>query len=195
MGESGSEAGRIPQQTIYRAMGHSGHLCVMASEESEGIIPIPDEGKRGRYVLMFDPLDGSSNIDVNASIGTIFSIHRQITTGTADGLLEDCLQKGDAANRGRLLHLRIEHDDGVHHRARRQRIHSRPSLGEFLLSHENIRHSQTGRSTASTKATLNQWDTEPAATSITSRGTCKADGRPYSARYIGSSWRTSIAIC
>ena len=74
-GEAVQKLDEFAQQTIYRAMGHSGHLCVMASEESEGIIPIPDGGKRGRYVLMFDPLDGSSNIDVNASIGTIFSIH------------------------------------------------------------------------------------------------------------------------
>src|SRR6266480_977594 len=92
-GESVQKLDEFAQQTIYRAMGHSGHLCVMASEESEDIIPIPDEGKRGRYVLMFDPLDGSSNIDVNASIGTIFSIHRKITTAK-DGSLQDCLQKG-----------------------------------------------------------------------------------------------------
>src|SRR5687767_4431020 len=80
-GEQVQKLDEFAQETIYRAMGHSGHVCVMASEEVEEIIPNPPGSKRGRYVLMFDPLDGSSNIDVNASIGTIFSIHRKITTG------------------------------------------------------------------------------------------------------------------
>src|SRR5215468_12184554 len=93
-GEVVMKLDEFAQQTIYRTMGNCGHLCVMASEESEGIIPVPDGGKRGKYVLMFDPLDGSSNIDVNASIGTIFSIHRKITAQEDDGSLEDCLQKG-----------------------------------------------------------------------------------------------------
>src|SRR5438874_4675323 len=75
-------------------MGHSGHVCVMASEESEGIIPIPDGGKRGKYVLLFDPLDGSSNIDVNVSIGTIFSILRRVTPDNTAGTITDFLQPG-----------------------------------------------------------------------------------------------------
>ena len=82
-GEAVQKLDEFAQHTICRAMGHNGHLCVMASEESEDIIPIPDGSKRGKYVLMFDPLDGSSNIDVNASIGTIFSIHRKIKIGRA----------------------------------------------------------------------------------------------------------------
>src|SRR3989304_1332667 len=59
---------------LIRAMDHGGHLCVMASEEEENIIHIPNRFKIGKYVLLFDPLDGSSNIDANISIGTIFSI-------------------------------------------------------------------------------------------------------------------------
>src|SRR5262249_34775854 len=92
-GEHVQKLDEFAQQTICRAMGHNGHLCVMASEESENIIPIPG-AKKGKYVLMFDPLDGSSNIDVNASIGTIFSIHRRVTNHKPDGSVEDCLQKG-----------------------------------------------------------------------------------------------------
>src|ERR1041385_2024286 len=76
-GESVQKLDDFAQQTIYRAMGHNGHLCVMASEESEGIIPLPDGSRRGKYVLMFDPLDGSSNIDVHANIGKTFSLHHQ----------------------------------------------------------------------------------------------------------------------
>ena len=81
------------QDVIYRAMDHTGALCCMVSEESEDILPIPEQFPKGKYVLIFDPLDGSSNIDVNVSIGTIFSVHRKITDGE-DGTVEDCLQAG-----------------------------------------------------------------------------------------------------
>jgi len=59
-------------------MDHGGHLCVMASEENEDVLHIPDDYPKGRYVLLFDPLDGSSNIDANVTIGTIFSIYRRV---------------------------------------------------------------------------------------------------------------------
>ena len=79
---------------LIRAMDHGGHLCVMASEEEENIIHIPNRFKIGKYVLLFDPLDGSSNIDANISIGTIFSIYKRITPEGKPGTLEDCLQQG-----------------------------------------------------------------------------------------------------
>ncbi|HLA45279.1 MAG TPA: class 1 fructose-bisphosphatase, partial [Aggregatilineales bacterium] len=78
---------------IYKMNDHTGRLCVMASEEHEDIIPIPAQFDCGNYVLIFDPLDGSSNIDVNVSVGTIFSIFRKVTDGER-GTVEDCLQPG-----------------------------------------------------------------------------------------------------
>src|SRR5574339_251204 len=78
-------------ETIIKALDHGGRLCAMASEEEPDIIPIPEHFKCGKYVLLFDPLDGSSNIDVNVSTGTIFSIHRKISDGEC-GTLDDCLQ-------------------------------------------------------------------------------------------------------
>ena len=144
-GETVQKLDEFAQQTIYRAMGHSGHLCVMASEESENIIPIPDGGKRGKYVLMFDPLDGSSNIDVNASIGTIFSIHRKITKDTVDGSLQDCLQQGcNQVAAGYFIYgsstvMVYTTGHGVHG------FTLDPSLGEFLLSHENIKTPTRGK--------------------------------------------------
>lgn len=185
-GESVQKLDTFAQNTIYRAMGHSGHLCVMASEEAEDIIPIPDEGKRGRYVLMFDPLDGSSNIDVNASIGTIFSIHRKITTRTADGVLEDCLQKGTlqiAAGYfiyGSSTMMVYTTGHGVNG------FTLDPSLGEFLLSHENIRTPKRGRIYSINEGNNNQWDEGTRRYIEHVKQDAKADGRPYSARYIGS---------
>ncbi|MEZ4414888.1 MAG: class 1 fructose-bisphosphatase [Gemmatimonadota bacterium] len=126
------------QDVLYKAMDHAGNLCCMVSEESEEIIPIPARFPTGDYVLIFDPLDGSSNIDVNISIGTIFSIHRQITDGR-DGTLEDCLQPGSrqvAAGYvvyGSSTMLVYSAGHGVHG------FTLDPSIGEFLLSHPNIR--------------------------------------------------------
>jgi fructose-1,6-bisphosphatase I len=173
------------QQTIYRAMGHSGHLCVMASEESEGIIPIPDGGKRGRYVLMFDPLDGSSNIDVNASIGTIFSIHRKITQGV-DGSLEDCLQPGtEQLAAGYFIYgsstmMVYTTGHGVNG------FTLDPSLGEFLLSHENIRIPKRGKIYSINEGNIHQWDAGTRRYVEHVKADQKSDGRPYSLRYIGS---------
>ncbi len=185
-GEAVQKLDEFAQQTIYRAMGHSGHLCVMASEESEGIIPIPDGGKRGRYVLMFDPLDGSSNIDVNASIGTIFSIHRKITTGKADGSLEDCLQRGtEQLAAGYFIYgsstmMVYTTGHGVNG------FTLDPSLGEFLLSHENIRIPKRGKIYSINEGNINQWDAGTRRYIEHVKQEQKADGRPYSLRYIGS---------
>jgi fructose-1,6-bisphosphatase I len=87
-GEEVQKLDVFANDVIYRALDHSGTLACMASEENEDFIPIPEKFPAGDYVLLFDPLDGSSNIDVNVSIGTIFSIHRKISGGER-GTLED----------------------------------------------------------------------------------------------------------
>jgi fructose-1,6-bisphosphatase I len=185
-GEAVQKLDEFAQQTIYRAMGHSGHLCVMASEESEGVIPIPDGGKRGRYVLMFDPLDGSSNIDVNASIGTIFSIHRKITTHALDGNIEDCLQRGtEQLAAGYFIYgsstmMVYTTGHGVNG------FTLDPSLGEFLLSHENIKIPKRGRIYSINEGNINQWDEGTRRYVEHVKQENKSDGRPYSLRYIGS---------
>src|SRR5438552_4104267 len=79
---------------IYRAMDHGGHLCAMASEENDDILKIPEQYDCGKYILLFDPLDGSSNIDVNVTIGTIFSIYRRVTEDNTPGDIRDFLQPG-----------------------------------------------------------------------------------------------------
>ena len=185
-GESVQKLDEFAQATIYRAMGHSGHLCVMASEEAEDIIPIPDEGKRGRYVLMFDPLEGSSNIDVNASIGTIFSIHRKITNHTPDGSLEDCLQKGtEQLAAGYFIYgsstmMVYTTGHGVNG------FTLDPSLGEFLLSHENIRIPKRGKMYSINEGNFTKWDAGTRRYIEHLKQDNKADGRPYTLRYIGS---------
>jgi len=75
-GEAVRKLDSYANEVIIRAMEPGGHLCAMASEESAGPIILPPE-RRGKYILLFDPLDGSTNIDVNVTIGTIFSIYRR----------------------------------------------------------------------------------------------------------------------
>ena len=124
-------------EVIFKAMDHTGNLCCMASEEHPDIVPIPEQFPLGKYVLLYDPLDGSSNIDVNVSIGTIFSIHRKVSRGR-NGCLEDCLQVGSrqlAAGYvvyGSSTMLVYTSGAGVHG------FTLDPSIGEFLLSHPNI---------------------------------------------------------
>jgi fructose-1,6-bisphosphatase I len=184
-GESVQKLDEFAQQTICRAMGHNGHLCVMASEESADIIPIPGT-KKGKYVLMFDPLDGSSNIDVNASIGTIFSIHRRITNHSPDGSLEDCLQKGiDQIAAGYFIYgsstmMVYTTGHGVHG------FTLDPSLGEFLLSHENIRTPMRGRIYSINEGHVHSWDDGTRRYIDYLKNGQKVSRHPYSLRYIGS---------
>lgn len=112
-------------EAIYKAMDHGGHLCVMASEENEGVLHIPDDYPKGKYVLLFDPLDGSSNIDANITIGTIFSIFRRVSN-SGKGTLADCPSTRLQANSGRICRLRIEHHANLYNRRRRSRFYSRP---------------------------------------------------------------------
>lgn len=125
------------ERTIYRMNDHTGRLAVMASEEEEGIIPIPERYETGKYVLIYDPLDGSSNIDYNVSVGTIFAVHRRKSVD-GPGTLEDCLQPGhDLVAAGYIIYgsstmLVYSTGQGVHG------FTLDPRVGEFLLSHPNM---------------------------------------------------------
>ena len=184
-GEAVQKLDEFAQQTICRAMGHNGHLCVMASEESADLIPIPGH-KKGKYVLMFDPLDGSSNIDVNASIGTIFSIHRRVTNHSPDGRLEDCLQKGiEQIAAGYFIYgsstmMVYTTGHGVYG------FTLDPSLGEFLLSHESIRTPMRGKIYSINEGNVNSWDEGTRRYVNYLKDDQKDQGHPYSLRYIGS---------
>jgi fructose-1,6-bisphosphatase I len=137
-GETVQKLDIFADQVMFRALDHTGLVACMASEENETFLPIPDKFPAGEYVVIYDPLDGSSNIDVNVSIGTIFSIHRKVSTGER-GTLEDCLQPGSRqVAAGYVLYgsstmLVYTTGAGVHG------FTLDPSIGEFLLSHPNMR--------------------------------------------------------
>lgn len=143
-GEAQQKLDIYADQIIAKLCDHTGRLCIMASEEHEEIITIPSGYQKGRYVLVYDPLDGSSNIDVNVSTGTIFGIYRCLDWDHR-GRLEDCLQPGNKLiGSGYILYgtstmLVYTTGSGVHG------FTLDPDLGEFLLSHENIRIPEPGR--------------------------------------------------
>jgi fructose-1,6-bisphosphatase I len=184
-GETVMKLDEYAENTLYRAIGSTGMLCAMASEESEGVIRLPEGKPRGKYVLLYDPLDGSSNIDVNTSIGTIFSIHRRITTGN-DGTEEDCLQPGfRQAAAGYFIYgsstmMVYTTGHGVHG------FTLDPALGEFLLSHENIRMPDRGKIYSINEGNQSKWDEATRRYVSWLKDADGADGRPYSMRYIGS---------
>lgn len=184
-GEIQAKLDRFAHDTIYRAMDHGGHLCVMASEENPEIIPIPDRFPKGSYVLLFDPLDGSSNIDVNISIGSIFSIHRKISPGK-DGTLEDCLQPGvkQVASGyciyGSSTMLVYTTGHGVHG------FTLDPSVGEFLLSHRDIRIPPRGKIYSVNEGNHRAWDEGTRNYVNWVKQKDVESGRPYSLRYVGT---------
>ena len=139
-GESQQKLDLLADDIIVRLMDHTGRLAGMVTEERKEFIRIPEKYKKGSYILVYDPLDGSSNIDTNISIGTIFGIYRVLDDDTP-GIIEDCLQPGQSlVAAGYILYgtstiLVYSAGNGVHS------FTLEPSLGEFLLSQENIRFS------------------------------------------------------
>ncbi|HLX11209.1 MAG TPA: class 1 fructose-bisphosphatase [Bacteroidota bacterium] len=173
-------------ETVYKAMDHGGHICVMASEENEDILHIPDQYPQGKYVLLYDPLDGSSNIDANITIGTIFSVYRRVTPEGTRGTLEDCLQPGyKQVAAGYIIYgtstmFVYSTGRGVHG------FTLDPTVGEFLLSHENIRMPKKGRIYSMNEGNFRNWNPEVQKYITYLKEDDKASGRPYSLRYIGT---------
>ncbi|HSP01744.1 MAG TPA: class 1 fructose-bisphosphatase [Thioalkalivibrio sp.] len=169
------------------ALRASGECCGIASEEDQEIT-VFDEGlsRDGEYVFCMDPLDGSSNIDVNVSVGTIFSIYRRCSQPGTPAVIEDFLQPGtEQVAAGYVIYgsstmLVYTTGKGVNG------FTLDPSIGEFCLSHTNIKTPEQGRIYSlnegnhvhfpeGVKAYIRHCQKDDAAT-----------GRPYTSRYIGS---------
>ncbi len=138
-GETQQKLDVFADRVIFRLNDHTGRVAVMASEEHDELLHIPEHHTPGYYVLIYDPLDGSSNIDVNAPVGTIFAIHRKRTTTGAHGTEADVLQAGTELVAaayviyGSSTMMVYSTGHGVHG------FTLDPSIGEFLLSHPDIR--------------------------------------------------------
>jgi fructose-1,6-bisphosphatase I len=173
--------------TVRHSVEHTGRVCIVASEEEEHPIPVtlPPGRRSGKYVLLYDPLDGSSNIGVNVSIGTIFSIHRRISK-RGPGTLADCLRPGRAqVAAGYILYgsstmLVYTTGQGVHG------FTLDPTIGEFLLSHPDIRCPEVGQYYSVNESHWNKWapGVQRAVAAFKNGDAGRVEAK--NARYIGS---------
>jgi len=184
-GEKVQKLDEYANKVLIHRMQRAGVLCAIASEENADLILIPDTFPKGEYFLIFDPLDGSSNIDANVNVGTIFSIYR--TKGAGNGeRLSDLLQRGsEQVAAGYFLYgtstmMVYTTGTGVHG------FTMDPSVGEFLLSHPDIRIPETGKVYSVNEAYWHYWDAATREAVAYFKSPENSRGKPYSLRYIGS---------
>jgi len=184
-GEEVQKLDDFANAVFINILGRSGHFCIMATEEETDAILISDGYRSGQYSIAFDPLDGSSNIDVNVNIGTIFAIYRKVSDGDK-GVLEDLLQPGrKLVAAGYVVYgsstiLVISTGNGVHG------FTLDPSVGEFLESHPFIRIPEKGDIYSINEGNYPYWSDGVRRYIDHIKEKNKATGRPYSSRYIGS---------
>lgn len=185
-GEKVKKLDVFANEQFISAFKAGGEVCAIASEENDDIIPIDNEiSKSAKYVVAMDPLDGSSNIDVNVSVGTIFSIYRR-TSLTGAGTLEDFLQRGtEQVAAGYIIYgsscmLVYTTGKGVNG------FTLDPSIGEFCLSHPNLTTPKTGKIYSINEGNYLHFPDGVKKYIKYCQEEDKATNRPYSSRYIGS---------
>jgi len=183
-GEDVKKLDVVSNDVFINALKSSGEVSVMVSEEDEDIIVVQDKDMCGPYAVVFDPLDGSSNIDAGVNIGTIFGVYR--VGADAKGTKEDVLQAGSKmvaagyAMYGSSTTLVMTTGQGVHGYT------LDPSLGEFILSHRNIQVPSRAKIYSVNEGNSVYWDKATTEFVNTCKSKSAPGGKPYSARYIGS---------
>jgi len=178
-GERVQKLDLFANEVFINTLSPTGHLIGMVSEEMDEIYQIPEKYPKGKYVFLMDPLDGSSNIDVNISIGSIFSIYRR-TSKTPQATEADFLQPGrNQVCAGYVIYgsstmLVYTTGYGVHG------FTLDPGIGEFLLSHEAIRIPSKGGLYSVNEAYAESWSAG------VRRYIAQAKAEKKSARYVGS---------
>jgi fructose-1,6-bisphosphatase I len=183
-GETVKKLDAIANETFLKAFHQSEHVCALASEEMEKPVLLPENWPQAQYMLLFDPLDGSSNTDCNMPLGTIFSVvksKRKDRMPTMDELVCNGTEQVAA---GYLLYgastmLVYTIGQGVHG------FTLEPGIGEYLLSHEQIHIPDRGKIYAVNEGNYHQWPegTKKYFDYLKIKDT--ATGRPYSGRYSG----------
>ncbi|MFQ5478255.1 MAG: class 1 fructose-bisphosphatase [Candidatus Binatia bacterium] len=173
-------------ELIVKCFRDTACVCGMASEEVDRVIEPSPRGCDSEYVVLFDPLDGSSNIDVNVSIGTIFSVYRRVTSLGSPAVQEDFLRPGnEQVAAGYFLYgsstmLVYTVGSGVNG------FTMDPSNGEFLLTHPDIRIPERGKIYSCNEGNTWTWDQATRDYVASLKDEDAGPGRPYSARYVGS---------
>lgn len=180
-GDEVQKLDRFANETFLNCLNQGGHVSGVVSEELDDIYHITQLNPEGNYILTLDPLDGSSNIDVNVSVGSIFGIYRRLTTAKKVSE-KDFLQPGNKlVAAGYIIYgsstmFVLSTGFGVHG------FTLDPSVGEFLLSHRNIQMPQKGKYYSVNEANSHKWHTSV----VRYIENLKAPKSGYAARYIGS---------
>lgn len=186
-GEEVRKLDQYANDLFMHILKYSGHVCAMASEEAEELVQGPHYSSTGKYVVMLDPLDGSSNIDANVSIGSIFAIAKRVSDVGKSGELCDFLQPGrNLIAAGYVIYgsstmMVYSTGQGVHG------FTYEPSIGTFVLSHPNIRIPDLCRIYSVNESYYTRW--HDAIRNYIDRVKCIGDEaleEPMSSRYIGS---------
>lgn len=173
--------------TLKNIMKMGGHACALCSEEEETFVPIEEvyNDYSHKYIIHFDPLDGSSNIDANISIGTIFSVYKRLSAH-GPGEIRDCLQIGlQQVAAGYVVYgsstiMVYTAGSGVHG------FTLDPSVGEFLISYSNMKIPQKSKTYSLNEGNYLKWSKGIQKYVDYLKQPDKETGRPYSSRYVGS---------
>jgi fructose-1,6-bisphosphatase I len=185
-GEEVFKLDEYANRVMIHRLERAGVLCAMASEENADLIEIPSAFPVGEYILIFDPLDGSSNIEGNVSIGTIFSIYRRKSPEGKSVTMVDVLQKGsDQVAAGYFVYgsstmMVYTTGRGAYG------FTLDPSVGEFLLSHPEIKIPERGKIYSVNESYWNHWDAPTRQVVSYFKSPDNDRGQPYNMRYIGS---------
>jgi fructose-1,6-bisphosphatase I len=183
-GEAVQKLDEFANDVLVNVLQRSGHCGVIASEEMDEAIL---EQHRGKYVLLFDPLDGSTNIDSNVTIGTIFAVLRRKSASREEApAVADALRPGhEIAAAGYTLYgpsttFVLSTGQGVHG------FTLDPNVGEFFLSVPNIRCPAKGSTYSINEGNFARWAPQVQKWNQWIKAEDKASGRPYGHRYVGS---------
>ena len=186
-GEEQQKLDVFADEVFIKALRHGGEVCGIASEEKDDFIAFENEKSiQGKYVLAMDPLDGSSNIDVNVSIGTIFSIYRRKTEAGTKATMEDFLQPGtEQVAAGYVIYgsstmLVFTTGNGVHG------FTYDPGIGTFILSHPDMKFPDNGKIYSVNEGNYNNFNQGVRRYIKYCQEIDASTNRPYTGRYIGS---------
>lgn len=186
-GETQMKLDVFANETMKKALIARGDVAGFASEEDDTFVAFDTErGRNAKYILMTDPLDGSSNIDVNVSVGTIFSIYKRVSPIGTPVTIEDFLQPGRKqvaagyVTYGSSTMLVYTTGNGVNG------FTYDPSLGLFILSHPNMKMPFEGKYYSINEGQYLKFPDGVKKFIKFCQEEDKATGRPYSSRYIGS---------
>lgn len=182
-GEVVQKLDHIANETLKHTLGYRGNVGIVASEEDDEPVIVQEPGTGGKYIVMFDPLDGSSNIDSNVAVGTIFTVFKNPDDGGDSGkaVLQNGLQQVAAGYvvYGSGTVLVYTTGDGVH------LFTLDPTIGAYLLTRENIRIPERNNQYSVNEAYTDTFpDSYREYLQYAKSG--KGDGGGYSMRYIGS---------